>query len=118
MASAPPRRVYRAGAQRFEWSAASAGIFQIENRAQMSMLPRLNPRNCCDLIIEVSIAHPGPITGEMIHPYLRQGNGEAPVVYPLPVFRVSARQDARRAALSGAGDDAWTKLVVRPPRTS
>ena len=60
------------------------GVFQIESRAQMSMLPRLKPRNYYDLVIEVSIVRPGPITGGMVHPYLRRRNGEEPVVYPHP----------------------------------
>ena len=60
------------------------GVFQIESRAQMSMLPRLKPRNYYDLVIEISIVRPGPITGGMVHPYLRRRNGEEPVVYPHP----------------------------------
>ena len=60
------------------------GVFQIESRAQMSMLPRLRPRNYYDLVIEISIVRPGPITGGMVHPYLRRRNGEEPVVYPHP----------------------------------
>ena len=51
------------------------GVFQIESRAQMSMLPRLKPRSYYDLVIEVSIVRPGPITGGMVHPYLRRRNG-------------------------------------------
>ena len=60
----------------------TVGVFQIESRAQMAMLPRLRPRNYYDLVIEVSIVRPGPITGGMVHPYLRRRNGEEPVVYP------------------------------------
>lgn len=60
------------------------GVFQIESRAQMSMLPRLKPRTFYDLVIEVSIVRPGPITGGMVHPYLRRRNGEEPVTYPHP----------------------------------
>ena len=62
----------------------TVGVFQIESRAQMSMLPRLKPRRYYDLVIEVSIVRPGPITGGMVHPYLRRRNGEEPVVYPHP----------------------------------
>ena len=62
----------------------TVGVFQIESRAQMSMLPRLEPRNYYDLVIEVSIVRPGPITGGMVHPYLRRRSGEEPVVYPHP----------------------------------
>ncbi len=62
----------------------TVGVFQIESRAQMSMLPRLKPKNYYDLVIEVSIVRPGPITGGMVHPYLRRRNGEEPVDYPHP----------------------------------
>ncbi|MGQ9858293.1 MAG: error-prone DNA polymerase [Thermodesulfobacteriota bacterium] len=58
------------------------GVFQLESRAQMSMLPRLKPRSFYDLVIEISIIRPGPITGGMVHPYLRRRNGEEPVDYP------------------------------------
>ncbi len=64
--------------------ADTVGVFQIESRAQMSMLPRLRPRNYYDLVIEVAIVRPGPIQGEMVHPYLRRRNGEEPVTYPSP----------------------------------
>jgi error-prone DNA polymerase len=62
--------------------ADTVGVFQIESRAQMAMLPRLKPKNYYDLVIEVSIVRPGPITGGMVHPYLRRRNGEETVVYP------------------------------------
>jgi error-prone DNA polymerase len=57
-------------------------VFQIESRAQMSMLPRLRPRCFYDLVIEVAIVRPGPIQGQMVHPYLRRRNGEEAVSYP------------------------------------
>ena len=60
----------------------TVGVFQIESRAQMSMLPRLRPRRYYDLVIEVSIVRPGPITGGMVHPYLKRRAGEEPVEYP------------------------------------
>lgn len=60
----------------------TVGVFQIESRAQMSMLPRLRPRNFYDLVIEVSIVRPGPITGGMVHPYLRRRQGKEEVEYP------------------------------------
>jgi error-prone DNA polymerase len=60
----------------------SVGTFQVESRAQMSMLPRLQPRNFYDLVIEVAIVRPGPIQGGMVHPYLRRRSGEEPVDYP------------------------------------
>ncbi len=65
----------------------TVGVFQIESRAQMSMLPRLRPRNYYDLLVEVSIIRPGPITGEMVHPYLRRRNGEEEVTYPHPSLK-------------------------------
>ncbi len=62
--------------------ADTIGVFQIESRAQMSMLPRLRPENFYDLVIEVAIVRPGPIQGDMVHPYLRRRNGEEPIEYP------------------------------------
>ncbi|MFQ5414460.1 MAG: DNA polymerase III subunit alpha [Phycisphaerae bacterium] len=62
--------------------ADTVGVFQIESRAQMSMLPRLKPRNFYDLVIEVAIVRPGPIQGGMVHPYLRRRSGQEPVTYP------------------------------------
>jgi error-prone DNA polymerase len=62
----------------------TVGVFQIESRAQMSMLPRLRPKTFYDLVVEVSIVRPGPITGGMVHPYLRRRSGEEPVTYPHP----------------------------------
>ena len=63
------------------------GVFQVESRAQMAMLPRLKPRSYYDLVIEVAIIRPGPIQGDMVHPYLRRRNGEEPVTYPGPEVR-------------------------------
>ena len=60
----------------------SVGVFQVESRAQMSMLPRLKPENYYDLVIEVAIVRPGPITGKMVHPYLRRRQGLEQVTYP------------------------------------
>jgi len=62
--------------------ADTIGVFQIESRAQMSMLPRLKPKCFYDLVIEVAIVRPGPIQGDMVHPYLRRRNDEEPVEYP------------------------------------
>ena len=91
--------------------ADSVGVFQVESRAQMSMLPRLKPRKFYDLVIEVAIVRPGPIQGDMVHPYLRRRNGDEPVVFQ--ALRPSmgrqgragagAEQDVRRPALSGTG---------------
>jgi error-prone DNA polymerase len=71
--------------------ADTIGVFQIESRAQMSMLPRLKPRKFYDLVIEVAIVRPGPIQGNMVHPYLRRRAGEEEEAYP---------NDAIRAVLS------------------
>ncbi len=62
----------------------TVGVFQIESRAQMAMLPRLRPRTFYDLVIEVAIVRPGPIQGDMVHPYLRRRKGEEEVDYPHP----------------------------------
>ncbi len=64
--------------------ADSVGVFQVESRAQMNMLPRLKPRKFYDLVIEVAIVRPGPIQGDMVHPYLRRRSGAEPVEFPSP----------------------------------
>lgn len=64
--------------------ADTLGTFQIESRAQMSMLPRLKPRTFYDLVVQVAIVRPGPIQGDMVHPYLRRREGLEPVVFPKP----------------------------------
>jgi error-prone DNA polymerase len=87
------------------------GVFQIESRAQMSMLPRLKPRKFYDLVIEVAIVRPGPIQGDMVHPYLRRREGKDKVHYPkeelreilertlgVPLFQEQAMQIAINAA--------------------
>lgn len=91
--------------------ADTIGVFQIESRAQMSMLPRLRPKDFYDLVIEVAIVRPGPIQGDMVHPYLRRRNGEEPVDYPseeikeildrtlgVPLFQEQAMEIAMVAA--------------------
>ncbi|MBP87446.1 MAG: error-prone DNA polymerase [Planctomycetaceae bacterium] len=91
--------------------ADTVGVFQIESRAQMSMLPRLRPENYYDLVIEVSIVRPGPIQGNMVHPYLRRREGKDKVSYPseevkavlertlgVPIFQEQAMQLAVVAA--------------------
>jgi error-prone DNA polymerase len=74
--------------------ADTVGVFQIESRAQMSMLPRLKPRRFYDLVVEVAIVRPGPIQGDMVHPYLRRRQGLEPIDYPQSRFE--------RASGSGA----------------
>jgi error-prone DNA polymerase len=93
------------------------GVFQIESRAQMAMLPRLKPRCYYDLVIEVAIIRPGPIQGDMVHPYLRRRNGEEAVDYPsedvkgvlqrtlgVPIFQEQVMQLAIVAAGFTAGE--------------
>ncbi|MFN9969523.1 MAG: error-prone DNA polymerase, partial [Phycisphaerae bacterium] len=93
-------------------AADTVGVFQIESRAQMSMLPRLKPRCFYDLVIEVAIVRPGPIQGDMVHPYLRRRSGEEPVEFPsaevrsvlhrtlgVPIFQ----EQAMRLAIVAAG---------------
>jgi error-prone DNA polymerase len=97
--------------------ADTVGVFQIESRAQMSMLPRLKPRTFYDLVIEVAIIRPGPIQGGMIHPYLRRRQGREPITYPsedvkaalsrtlgVPIFQEQVMQLAMLAAGFGAGE--------------
>lgn len=92
--------------------ADSLGVFQVESRAQMSFLPRMKPRDFYDLVIEVAIVRPGPIQGDMVHPYLRRRNGEEKVTYPsealrrvlektlgVPLFQ----EQAMKIAIVGAG---------------
>jgi error-prone DNA polymerase len=68
-------------------AADTIGVFQIESRAQMAMLPRLKPEKFYDLVIQVAIVRPGPIQGDMVHPYLRRRNEEEPVTYPTEAVR-------------------------------
>ena len=69
--------------------ADTVGIFQVESRAQMATLPRLRPQRFYDIVVEVAIIRPGPIVGQMVHPYLKRRQGVEPVVYPHPCFRNS-----------------------------
>jgi len=62
----------------------SIGVFQVESRAQMNMLPRLKPRKFYDLVIEIAIVRPGPIQGDMVHPYLKRRSGKESVTFPCP----------------------------------
>lgn len=95
----------------------TTGVFQIESRAQMSMLPRMKPRNFWDLVVEVAIIRPGPIQGDMVHPYLRRRQGLEKVTYPspelekvlgttlgVPLFQEQVMQVAMVAAGFNAGD--------------
>ena len=95
----------------------SVGVFQVESRAQMVMLPRLKPANYYDLVIEVAIVRPGPIQGDMVHPYLRRRSGSEAVSYPseavrgvlertlgVPIFQEQVMQVAMVAAGFSAGE--------------
>jgi error-prone DNA polymerase len=92
--------------------ADSLGVFQVESRAQMTMLPRLKPRKFYDLVIEVAIVRPGPIQGDMVHPYLRRRSGREPVEYPSEALRQVLsktmgvplfQEQAMKIAIVGAG---------------
>ncbi|HWB85659.1 MAG TPA: error-prone DNA polymerase [Bryobacteraceae bacterium] len=92
--------------------ADSIGVFQVESRAQQSMLPRLKPKEFYDLVIEVAIVRPGPIQGDMVHPYLRRREGKEPVVYPSPALEEILKktlgvplfqEQAMQIAIIGAG---------------
>jgi len=91
--------------------ADSLGVFQVESRAQMNMLPRLRPRQFYDLVIEVAIVRPGPIQGDMVHPYLRRRNGEEPAEVPRGLEEVLGKtlgvplfqEQAMKIAIVGAG---------------
>ena len=80
----------------------TVGVFQIESRAQMAMLPRLKPEEFYDLVIEISIVRPGPITGGMVHPYLRRRSHKEDVEYPHPSLEPVLKKTLGRAALPGA----------------
>ena len=67
-------------------NADTIGMFQVESRAQMATLPRMRPEHFYDLVVEVAIIRPGPIVGNMVHPYLARRRGEAPVTYAHPLL--------------------------------
>ncbi|MEL6947170.1 MAG: error-prone DNA polymerase, partial [Pseudomonadota bacterium] len=75
--------------------ADAIGVFQVESRAQMNMLPRLKPTTFYDLVIEVAIVRPGPIQGDMVHPYLRRRDGLEEVVYPYPLHFPDKKDELR-----------------------
>ena len=91
-------------------AADTIGVFQVESRAQMATLPRMRPERFYDLVVEVAIIRPGPIVGQMVHPYLNRRNGREPVTLRASRSRADPQADARRPAVSGAaaahGDDA------------
>ena len=75
--------------------ADTVGVFQVESRAQMATLPRLKPEHFYDLVVEVAIIRPGPIVGNMVHPYLARRRGDEPVTYRASAARAGARAHAR-----------------------
>ena len=106
--------------------AQSVGVFQVESRAQMSMLPRLQPRCFYDLVVQVAIVRPGPIQGDMVHPYLRRRSGYEKIIYPsdelkqvlqrtlgVPLFQEQAMQIAIVAAgFSGSEADQLRRAMA------
>jgi len=105
----------------------SLGVFQVESRAQMSMLPRLRPQTFYDLVIEIAIVRPGPIQGDMVHPYLQRRAGLEPVTYyndalkdvlettlGIPIFQEQAIRLAMVAAgFSGGKADELRRAMAR-----
>ena len=112
--------------------ADTIGVFQIESRAQMSMLPQLKPRSYYDLVIQIAIVRPGPIQGDMVHPYLNRRNGKEPVSYPseavretlertlgVPIFQEQVMQLAMVAAgFSGGEADQLRRAMAAWKRKS
>ena len=111
--------------------ADAVGVFQVESRAQMSMLPRLKPRTFYDLVVEVAIVRPGPIQGDMVHPYLRRRNKEEEIDYPkeelrevlektygVPLFQEQAMRIAIVAAGFSAGESDQLRRAMATFRKS
>ncbi len=106
--------------------ADTVGVFQIESRAQMTMLPRLKPRNFYDLIVEIALVRPGPILGDMVHPYLRRREGKEAITYPsdaiknvlertlgVPIFQEQVMQLSMVAAgFTGGEADALRRAIT------
>jgi error-prone DNA polymerase len=91
----------------------SLGVFQVESRAQMNMLPRLRPREFYDLVIEVAIVRPGPIQGDMVHPYLRRRNGQEKVVYPSPSPEHGDKDELRKVLHKTLGVPLFQEQAMR-----
>jgi error-prone DNA polymerase len=91
----------------------SLGVFQVESRAQMNMLPRLKPRKFYDLVIEVAIVRPGPIQGDMVHPYLRRRNGIDQVNYPSPSPEHGDKDELRRVLHKTLGVPLFQEQAMR-----
>ena len=93
--------------------ADTVGVFQIESRAQMNMLPRLKPRRFYDLVIEVAIVRPGPIQGDMVHPYLRRRDGLEAVVYPAPAPEHGPPDELRKVLEKTLGVPLFQEQAMR-----
>ncbi len=93
--------------------ADSIGVFQVESRAQMNMLPRLRPRTFYDLVIEVAIVRPGPIQGDMVHPYLRRRDGLEPVRYPSPYPHEGPADELARVLAKTLGVPLFQEQAMR-----
>src|SRR6266567_2358034 len=91
----------------------SLGVFQVESRAQMNMLPRLKPRTFYDLVIEVAIVRPGPIQGDMVHPYLRRRNRQEKVSYPSPSPAHGDKDELRRVLHKTLGVPLFQEQAMR-----
>ncbi len=91
----------------------SLGVFQVESRAQMNMLPRLKPRKFYDLVIEVAIVRPGPIQGDMVHPYLRRRNRQEEVSYPSPSPAHGDKDELRRVLHKTLGVPLFQEQAMR-----
>ena len=91
----------------------SVGVFQVESRAQMNMLPRLKPRVFYDLVIEVAIVRPGPIQGDMVHPYLRRRNNQEQVSYPSPSPAHGDKDELRRVLHKTLGVPLFQEQAMR-----
>ena len=91
----------------------SLGVFQVESRAQMNMLPRLKPRTFYDLVIEVAIVRPGPIQGDMVHPYLRRRNGIEKVSYPSPSPEHGDKDELRKVLHKTLGVPLFQEQAMR-----
>ena len=93
--------------------ADTVGVFQIESRAQMNMLPRLRPRRFYDLVIEVAIVRPGPIQGDMVHPYLRRRDGLEEVIYPAPAPEHGPPDELRKVLEKTLGVPLFQEQAMR-----
>lgn len=91
----------------------SLGVFQVESRAQMNMLPRLKPKEFYDLVIEVAIVRPGPIQGDMVHPYLRRRNYEEEVTYPSPSPKYGPPDELKRILQKTMGVPLFQEQAMR-----